>query len=393
MKTTQDFDLLLVGGGLQSALIALAVFDRTPGARVAIVEASEEIGGNHTWCFHRADVPASARAWLDPLVVRRWPAWEVRFPGLRQTFDSEYAAISARRLRRVVETAFAGRAGCALRTRACAVALDGRSVTLGSGERLRAGRVVDARGPSLERAADAPCGWQKFVGLELALDAPAPFLNPIVMDACVEQLDGFRFLYALPFSPTRVLLEETHFSDGPGLDDEALATRALESAARMGLRVRAVLRRERGVLPLPLRWRALGPAARSAGGPEQPLVAGYRGGFFHPTTGYSFPLAVRVAGLLAAHLHGEQLPAAWSTMALEQDQQARFAVLLNRLLFRATEPGQRRAVLERFHRLPLETILGFYALRTRAADRARILCGRPPRGVSLGRALRELVAA
>jgi lycopene beta-cyclase len=68
----------------------------------------------------------------------------------------------------------------------------------------------------------------------------------------------------------------------------------------------------------------------------------------------------------------------------------RFFTLLNRLLFRAVPPAERWRVLERFHGLPVETIERFYAMRTTAADRARILFGRPPRGLSWRAALREL---
>ena len=36
-------------------------------------------------------------------------------------------------------------------------------------------------------------------------------------DATVEQLDGFRFLYTLPFGPDQLLVEDTRYSDGPAL--------------------------------------------------------------------------------------------------------------------------------------------------------------------------------
>ncbi|MGI4878583.1 MAG: lycopene cyclase family protein, partial [Janthinobacterium lividum] len=44
-----DFDLILAGGGLANGLIALRLAAQRPGLRVAIVEASAGIGGNHTW--------------------------------------------------------------------------------------------------------------------------------------------------------------------------------------------------------------------------------------------------------------------------------------------------------------------------------------------------------
>jgi lycopene beta-cyclase len=59
--------------------------------------------------------------------------------------------------------------------------------------------------------------------------------------------------------------------------------------------------------------------------------------------------------------------------------------LLNRMLFRAAEPGQRYRVLERFYRLPQPLIERFYAGRASLTDKLRILAGKPP--VPIRRAL------
>jgi lycopene beta-cyclase len=56
--------------------------------------------------------------------------------------------------------------------------------------------------------------------------------------------------------------------------------------------------------------------------------------------------------------------------------------LLNRMLFRAAEPGRRYVVLERFYRLNQGLIERFYAGRITLADKARILIGKPPVPVS-----------
>jgi len=137
-----------------------------------------------------------------------------------------------------------------------------------------------------------------------------------------------------------------------------------------------VAREERGVLPLP--WR--GPRLR----PGPPLLAGYGGGFFHPATGYSLPVAARLAELVAAlpphRLFGSELRRFVRGHAV----QVRFARLLNWLMFRAYPPARRWRVLERFYReMPDDTVRRFYALRTTRGDRARLLLGRPPRGLSL----------
>ncbi|HTV20567.1 MAG TPA: lycopene beta-cyclase CrtY [Polyangiaceae bacterium] len=367
-------DYVLVGGGLQNALITLALLERRPDVRLALIEREARIGGDHTWCFHETDVPAAAAPWLERLVVRSWSAHDVAFPGYRRQLSGGYAAITSERLQRVVDAALA-RAPHARRVMGHAREVGADHVALDDGQRLSAELVIDARGP--EHARVATGGYQKFLGLELAVAGAVP-AQPMLMDASVEQLDGFRFVYVLPWADDRLLIEDTYYSDRPDLDAAALRERVFAYARRLGLQVREVLREERGVLPIPTR---LGAEPAS----EAPLRAGYAGGLFHPTTGYSLPVAVRLALHLAAHAPGAALGAEYARWLRAHRRQVRYCLLLNRLLFTAFAPEQRYHVLERFYRLPSETIRRFYALDTSAADRARILCGRPPRGFSLGR--------
>lgn len=376
-----DYDLIIVGGGLQGALMSLATFVARPQARIAMVEISDSLGGQHTWCFHEGDVSQVARAFVAPLIESRWPAWDVRFPRLERTFDAEYACVTSRRLHAVVTDAFASRAGSEIFFRRGAKVVDATGVTLDSGERLRGELVVDARGP---RQMTGEVAYQKFLGLEVELASPIASMRPLVMDAQVEQIDGYRFLYVLPFEERRVLLEDTYFSLDPSLDEAALEARILAYARDRGMEIARIVRRERGVLPLPLSW-SQSPQT------EGPLLAGYAGGFFHPTTGYSFPVATRLAELVAKTPASDLFGAPLRTFVNEHARQARYAVMLNRLLFGATAEENRRDVLERFHGFPEAVVRRFYALETTSGDRLRILCGRPPRGVSLRKALNQVV--
>lgn len=372
-----EHDVVLVGGGLQSALIALAVLHAHPKARVALVERGERLGGNHTWSFHAGDVPEDARAWVDPLLVARWEGFDVFFPEVERGFDGAYGSIDSARLHEVVTASAAS-----LHLGVGARVVGANEVVLDDGSRLTAPLVIDARGPELGPRPSST-GYQKFVGLELALKSPSPITRPIIFDARVPQTDGFRFVYVLPFARDRVLVEDTYFADGPELDVPALVSGILAYARAAGLEVASTVRHEQGVLPLPTSW----PWVPSS---QSPMVAGFQGGFFHPTTGYSFPVAVRVARHVAATLRGEVFGPEWRALLDRHARQVRFAVMLNRLLFGATPAENRRDVLERFHKLPEATIRRFYALETTAGDRARIICGRPPRGVSLHAALTEL---
>lgn len=371
-------EYLLVGGGLQNSLIALALLEQRPETRLTLIEREPELGGNHTWCFHAGDVPDAARPWLQPLVVQSWSGHDVSFPRHRRRLRESYHALTSARLHQVVSERVR-RAPHAQLLTATVRALEPGGVMLHDGTRRRGQLVIDARGPA-RPSETAPGCYQKFLGLELQLKAAGAPELPVLMDATVEQVDGFRFLYVLPWAADRVLLEDTYYSASPELDRSLITGRILDYAAQRGLTVQRVLREEAGVLPLPTR-------------PTLPLAvpgrvqAGYAGGLFHPTTGYSLPVALRFALHIASRPAVAALDASYVRWIERHRQQVRYAVWLNRLLFEAFAPEQRYHVLERFYRLPADTIRRFYALETTPADRARILCGRPPTGFSLSRLL------
>jgi lycopene beta-cyclase len=112
------------------------------------------------------------------------------------------------------------------------------------------------------------------------------------------------------------------------------------------------------------------------------LRGGYAGGWFHPTTGYSLPAAVRFAST-AALSPADELHSRIGRLARSLQRQSRFFRLLNWMLFLGFDPLDRWRVLERFHQLPTPTIARFYAMHLTPVDRGRILCGRPPSGFSL----------
>lgn len=379
-----DFDYLLVGGGLQNGLIALALLESSPAARIALVERGQSLGGNHTWCFHADDVPSRMRAWVDPLVDVRWPGYSVHFPNLTRVISSPYAAATSDRLHAAVTRRFAQAPQCELFLRQRAESIEAQQVRLGDGRVLTGTVVIDSRGPDPETS---NAGYQKFLGLEVELDAPHALECPRLMDATLPQTDGFRFFYVLPLSATRLLIEDTYFSDHPELPLESLRSGVYEYAASQGYSIREVLRDESGVLPMP--WEGQVQQVSSS-----PLVGGYRGGWFHPGTGYSFPVAARLADFVAAQpisrLFGSELAA----LADQQQKQIRYCHRLNKMLFHWFEPHDRWNVFERFYKLPEPLIRRFYALNMNATDRARILIGRPPRGFSLraGLGRRSLVS-
>ena len=361
-----DADYVLVGGGLQNGLVALAVRARQPAARIVMIDRGPRPGGNHTWCFHAADVGAEMD-WIDPIVATRWAGYDVAFPDLRRRVDSPYACVTSERL--------ADRVLDAVDQYVCASATEVGANRVIAGDEFVASAVIDARGP--EHGTPNDCGWQKFLGQELRLAAPHGLERPMLMDATLPQIDGFRFMYVLPLAPDRVLVEDTYFSDTAYLDAAALRVEIAAYARRWD--VVAVEREETGVLPLP--WKAQAAAATA------PLVGGYAGGWFHPVTGYSFPIAARLAARIASVPASQLYDGALDELVASHNRQLGFALRLNKMLFHWFRPEDRFHVLPRFYRLPEAVIRRFYALELTTLDRARIMVGRPPRGLSLRAAL------
>ena len=118
---------------------------------------------------------------------------------------------------------------------------------------------------------------------------------------------------------------------------------------------------------------------------------GLRGGFFHHTTSYSFPFAVKCAEAIAAmdHLTSETLHQLTQKWARKHWKDQGFFRLLNRMLFWAARtPIERYRVLERFYMLGDPLIERFYSSSLTLADQARLLVGWPP--VPISRALRVM---
>lgn len=384
MGATRD-PLVIVGGGLAGALAALAWAEARPEAPLLLLEGGARFGGAHTWSFFDSDLPPGAGAWVAALRPVRWARHRVRFPGRARVLEQPYSAIRSAALDALVRARLAPGQ---YRLDAPVASLAADAVSMASGEIIAASAVIDARGPG---AAGAPMpglalGWQKFLGLRFA--APAPEADcATVMDACVPQRDGYRFVYTLPLAADEVLVEDTYYSTSPALDRAALAAGVRAYAARAGI-IGADIGEEVGVLPIVI------DGDPDAFWPVEDRVArlGLAGGFFHPTTGYSLSLALANSLALAAEAPAGPALAGWTRARfLAHWRGGGYFRLLNRMLFHAAAPDARWRVFAHFYRLPEPTIARFYAGGLTTADKARILIGRPP--VPIGAALRAMRGA
>ncbi|CAN5228507.1 hypothetical protein BH09PSE3_BH09PSE3_11010 [soil metagenome] len=375
------FDILILGGGLSGGLIALAFAKLRPELSIGIVEAADRIGGNHIWSFFDSDIAEQDRWLVEPLIGHRWPGYDVAFPAFSRGFGAGYNSIGSERLDAIVRGVLGD---AVIGGRIADVSAGG--VTLSDGREIAAGAIIDARG--VGDLSTLNCGWQKFMGRLLTVEDGHGLTRPVVMDATVDQAEGYRFIYLLPFDATRIFIEDTYYSDTPSLDVDALSARIDEYAAERGWRVSTDERAETGVLPVVMGgdfdryWASTGAGVAKAG---------VRAGLFHPLTSYSLPDAVGFASYIArlSRVDGASIATATHDYARAHWASGRYYRLLTTMLFRAADPPQRYRVLQRFYRLRPALIGRFYAGHSTILDKIRILAGRPP--VAVGRAVKALL--
>lgn len=365
------WDYLIAGGGLSGGLLAYRLKQRHPEWNGLLFERDEALGGRHTWSFHQSDLSEENWKWVEPLVSARWDEHEVRFPAFRRKLESAYCSIRSADFDQKVGSVL--KEGVRYRSEVAEMGMD--FVQLASGERFTSPRVIDARG--FVEWDNISVGYQKFIGWEVRLEEPHGLAGPILMDATVPQIDGFRFFYCLPWDANRLLIEDTRYSDRADLSRDTFRDEIAAYAEKQGWKIAEWLDEEIGILPIPLqrRWSevALGKDGQSIGA---------RAGLFQPTTGYSFPSAVRLADELASReiWSGEWL----LDYVREKEKKGRFFRFLNRMLFQGCAPDERYRILERFYRLPQNILARFYAGELNKWDYVRILVGRPP--ISIRRA-------
>ncbi len=387
MVLRQDIscDIAIAGGGLAGCLIALALAEKRPDLDVRIIEAGETLGGNHVWSFFDCDIAPEHRWLIEPLICYRWAGYDIAFPAHARTLGAVYNSIESERLDGVVRAALqphqivSGHVSSIAprrpQSKGVGRHLWGYDVSLVDGRMIEARQVIDARGPG--DLSTLKLGWQKFVGLSVTVPGGHGLTRPIVKDATVEQIDGYRFVYCLPFDAETVFIEDTYYSDTPDLDVAEVRARIIAYAASKGWHTNGGGREETGVLPVVIGgdfdayWASTGLDIAKAG---------LRAGQFHATTGYSLPSAVRYAAAMPDLVDKEGIFFANASRQTAKRlwRQGGFYRMLDAMLFKAAEPHLRYKVLERFYRLSPGLIGRFYAGQSRITDKARILMGKPP---------------
>ena len=314
---TPPFEMIIIGGGCAGLSLAMRLSSVLEKKRVLIVEARTEYANDRTWCFWGND-----SAQLRHLVTHRWHSVSLQTQARRVKVDcrtAPYEMIAA-------ETFYAAALQEISRNPcmelASGVALtsepwkDGELWQIETSAGRYAGKfLIDTR-PSLPVQTGEAVLWQSFLGQEIECEAPA--FDPTsasLMNFLPIENGRIPFIYVLPFSPQRALVEFTVFSPAPLGPKELAHDLELGIAAQVGAAKYSVRRTEHGILPMGLTNPA--PASQTSS-----VRVGVTAGGARSSSGFAFQRIQRWAHVCALALssgHGPLAhpPDSWSLRAMD----------------------------------------------------------------------------
>ena len=260
-----------------------------PDASILIVDPETKGENDRTWCYWSREDER-----FDPIAAHRWPRLRFATDGWINDFDLgeyRYSMVRGADFYEAVLDVLEARENVEFeRGRVLTIEDAGELVEVETETRTARGRwAFDSRfePEEYERRSEERAGQhhylkQHFVGWTIETDHPV-FETDLatLFDFRTPQHDEMRFVYVLPFSERRALVEYTLFS-AELLETEEY-TRAIEAYLADVLAVEGyrVVEREQGVIPMTDE-----PVDRREG--KRTLAIGTRGGLVKASTGYAF---------------------------------------------------------------------------------------------------------
>lgn len=370
MEALFDFDYLIAGGGAAGLSLAYHISQEPALAskRVLVLEPEAKTQNDRTWSFW-ADEPLL----FDGIVAHEWEQLAFRSPRFEQVFPlrrHRYKMIRGLDFYRFVHAALARSPQFTLlQTSVTGLAeVEGVGVraTTAAGE-FTARYAFDSRPPELHESRQPRKHrylLQHFVGWEVETNEDV--FDPATvefMDFRGAQRHEARFIYVLPFSRRKALVEYTLFSAEvlPKAEYEAEIRRYLHEQLGVGhFRIEA---EEVGAIPMTDH-----PLAARAG--NHIINLGTRAGRAKPSTGYAFKRIQAHSARLVAGLAATGHPP--RNLTGDQWQFHLFDTLLLDIMQRQGE-RTRDIFTELFQRNPVERIFDFLDERTSWKENFQIM--------------------
>lgn len=390
---TTDYDYIIIGAGCAGLSLSVHMLDAgLSERRVLIIDPRTDFPHDRTWCFFDAhDHPFTS------VVTHRFPRWSILDHASAVVCKSDAHAYQylpsdafyAHALSRLAEApAFE----LALGFHAHGVRDLGDHVVVDTDRGSITARLAFDGRPGTEKTRPGANDGsrevrllQHFVGW--FVETERPVFDPeraTLMDFRVDQSHGIHFIYCLPTSETRALVEDTYFSH------EVREPRAYEATLRSylagrGITEYVIAHTERGVIPMTTE------SYEQRASPRLYRI-GLVGGLARPATGYAFLAIQRFSRAMAERLARVDRAAA---PAPPSTRSTRTQILDRCFLSHIEEhPAEAPSIFARlFERVPPEILVRFLSETSSFSDDFVIMRSLPtlPFAQSMVRALDGLV--
>ncbi len=302
------YDYAMLGGGASALMLAYSMMQESSLSqkKVLIIEPQLKNQNDRTWCYwHDSETP------FDHLAQQKWKKLAFKAPNFEAVLDIAplhyymlrgidfYNFVQDKLAKSGHVTWIQGRAESTEELE------NGIKITLQGGASYMADFAFDSRLSLkiLRQEKKSICLLQHFKGF--LVHTPTPSFDkdcPTIFDFNISQEGEVRFVYTLPLSSERALVEYTIFSDNL-LPDKKLYDDALETYLRknLGLLHYEIEEEEAGVIPMSnhLFERRVG---------KRLLRIGLAGGLAKASTGYAFMRCVRDAEAITKSLVNHSHP-------------------------------------------------------------------------------------
>ena len=339
--------VIILGGGLWGGLLAFRLAETLPMVNFILYEKNSNLGGNQTWFFHENELDVKALSWIYPLIDKSWDGHRVHFPGDSRSLGGKYHSISSKKFHQVILSS-----------------LQSKNLKLNNEIPIelavREGSfVIDTRNICLIKNV----AYQKCVGIEVELEMEHGLEQPIMLDAMVNQEDGYHFLSYFPLSSRVLLVRDTRYSKDQNLNSSEIKSEMGKRLKAKGWTINKILREENKISPIPLST----PFIREEGR----IVS--LGGIFHDSTGHALPDAVKLIDLMVrSSFRFGELKTIVSNFRRKKENQRIFFRLWNRFVFESNDPHDSYKMFQKIYQLPDPVIQKFNCGELDLWDKSRI---------------------
>lgn len=324
-----DYDYIIAGGGM--AGLSLAFYLNKSSLRdkkILILDQDAKTANDHTWCFWEKEKSA-----FEEIVFHRWKKFWFHgareFSSLLDAGEYEYKMIRASDFYKFVFDKISQNSNIEFR-QTNIQAIENATVETGQGNFVAKEFVFDSVS---RKNYDDPQNrnlWQHFLGW--TIETETEIFNEREMtlfDFRVAQNDECRFIYILPLTPKKALLEFTIFSSNLLENDEYETPLKKYIAETLKIENYRINEIERGVIPMSDALHEEFPAPKI-------IRIGTAGGYVKPSTGYSFQRTQRRLQKLVENLENSIVKSRASSFAFRRWKNYLDSVLLDVLQTKKT---------------------------------------------------------